>query len=204
MFDILLLVSGIFWTLTYILIIKRGFRDKTYGMPLLALCLNISWEFIFSFIYPHEQIQLSVNFVWLLLDVVILVQLLKFGPPEFPDLRKSTFYSAFVVALATSYCTVFFISSQLGDKGIHTASGQNLLMSGLFISMLYQRKSLRGQSIWIGAFKLLGSIFAFPALYLYSDNYKGSNLLLFFYISIFIYDLIYVGLIFKYQDKKLK
>jgi hypothetical protein len=41
--------SGIFWTLVYLLIIRLGFRDKTYGMPITALCANISWEFIFSF-----------------------------------------------------------------------------------------------------------------------------------------------------------
>ena len=32
--------------------IRRGFLDNTYAMPLVALC-NVSWEFIFSFLYPH-------------------------------------------------------------------------------------------------------------------------------------------------------
>ena len=201
-FDVLSLISGIFWTLTYLLIIDRGFRDKTYGMPLLALCLNISWEFIFSFVLPHKSIQRIVDFVWLFLDTVILIQLLRFGPREFPDLQKPTFYTAFGLALATSFCTVFFISDQLQDDGIHTAFGQNLLMSGLFITMLYQRKSLRGQSVWIGGFKLLGTMFASLAFYLYCTDYKDSILLRFFYISIFVYDLIYVGLIFRHHNKK--
>ena len=30
------LLSGLCWTLTYILIINRGFQDQTYGMPVLA------------------------------------------------------------------------------------------------------------------------------------------------------------------------
>ena len=53
MFDALMLGSGIFWTLTYVPIIWRGFLDQTYGMPLAALCANLSWEFIFSFVHPH-------------------------------------------------------------------------------------------------------------------------------------------------------
>jgi hypothetical protein len=200
-FDVLSLISGIFWTLTYLLIIERGFRDKTYGMPLLALCLNISWEFIFSFVLPHKSIQHIVDFVWLFLDSFILIQLLWFGFREFPNLTKSVFYTAFGLTLATSFCTIFFISYQINDGGVNTAFGQNLLMSGLFITMLYQRKSLRGQSVWIGGFKLLGTMFASLAFYLYSTDYKDSLLLRFFYISIFVYDLIYVGLIFRHHNK---
>lgn len=50
MFDTLMLGSGAFWTLTYVLMIRRGFVDRTYGMPLVALGANVSWEFIFSFL----------------------------------------------------------------------------------------------------------------------------------------------------------
>ncbi len=57
MYMLLMLGSGIFWTITYILIIQRGLRDHTYGMPLVALCANISWEFIFSFILPPYLVQ---------------------------------------------------------------------------------------------------------------------------------------------------
>jgi hypothetical protein len=49
MFDALMLGSGTFWALAYVLIIRRGFLDETYGMPFVALCANVSWEFIFSF-----------------------------------------------------------------------------------------------------------------------------------------------------------
>jgi len=37
MFTLLMLGSGIFWTTTYMLIIRRSFLDHTYGMPLVAL-----------------------------------------------------------------------------------------------------------------------------------------------------------------------
>jgi hypothetical protein len=49
MYTGLMIVGGIFWSLTYILIIRRGFIDKTYSMPLATLSANISWEAIFSF-----------------------------------------------------------------------------------------------------------------------------------------------------------
>ena len=43
-----MIVGGIFWSLAYFLIIRQGFKDRTYGMPLAALCANISWEAIFA------------------------------------------------------------------------------------------------------------------------------------------------------------
>ncbi len=81
--------SGVFWLIAYILIIYRGFKDQTYGMPLVAFIGNIAWEFIFGLgiergcaatwaSCPAAIIQ-ARNFIWLLFDVVILYTVLKFG-----------------------------------------------------------------------------------------------------------------------------
>ena len=103
MFTLLMLGSGIFWTATYLLIIHRSFLDHTYGMPLVALCANISWECIFSFIYPPTIIQHVVDLVWFSLDVVLFLQLLRFGPREFADLSRRVFYALCGLALVTSF-----------------------------------------------------------------------------------------------------
>jgi hypothetical protein len=202
MYSLLMLAGGFFWSLAYILIIQRSFQDKTYGMPLAALCLNISWEFIFSFVFPHQLFQRTINIVWFCLDAVILLQLLRYGDREFPQLPKSAFYAVVVFALATCFCSVFFVSIEANDYGgVYAAFGQNLLMSILFITMLFQRQSLRGQSVWIAICKWIGTASNAIAFYLYADISKGSVLLPFFYISIFVYDLIYVGLIVKHQQR---
>jgi len=39
---VLAILSGIFWTITYLLIIRRSIQDKSVGMPMVALCMNIS------------------------------------------------------------------------------------------------------------------------------------------------------------------
>lgn len=200
MFPILTLGSGIFWTLTYILIIWLSFRDKTYGMPFFALCLNISWEFIFSFILPHRPIQRTIDIVWFSFDMIILFQLLRYGSREFPNVPKPAFYTAFLFVLATCFCTVLFISYEFNDlRGVYAAFGQNLLMSILFINMLYQRQSLRGQSVWIAICKLVGTALASLAFYLYARVSHGSILLPFFYVAILVYDIIYVGLVLMQQ-----
>ena len=38
--------EALFWLSVYFLIIRHGFRDKIHYMPVLAMCGNISWEFM--------------------------------------------------------------------------------------------------------------------------------------------------------------
>jgi hypothetical protein len=83
-----MMIGGLFWSATYILIIRRGFKDKTFGMPIAALCANISWGMIFTFVLPHDAPQIYVNYIWFSLDVVIVIQFLKYGKKEFPSIPK--------------------------------------------------------------------------------------------------------------------
>jgi hypothetical protein len=202
MYSKLMIVGGIFWSLTYILIIRRGFIDKTYGIPLAALCANISWEAIFSFIHPHFPTQLYINYIWFFLDVIIIFQLLKFGKSEFPKFSLKQFLFVFLMALTTAFLLVLFITYEFNDfAGAYSAFGQNLMMSILFITMLLSRSDLRGQSIYIALFKMLGTGISSLAFYLYQPISQVSFILPFLFISIFIYDLIYLGIIYqKYRE----
>jgi len=198
MYTGLMIIGGIFWSLTYILIIRRGFKDKTYGMPLVALCANISWEAIFSFLHPHSSPQLYINYIWFLLDVIIVLQFLKFGKTEFLKFSIRQFYSAFLMALTTAFFLVLFITYEFNDfKGAYSAFGQNLMMSILFITMLLSRNDLRGQSIYIALFKMFGTGISSLAFYLYQPVAQGSFVLPFLFVSIFIFDAIYLGIIYQ-------
>ncbi len=87
---------GLFWIITYILIIKQGFQDKKYGMPMAAICANISWEFIFAFMYPQNDLQRMITFLWFLLDIIIMMQYLKYGHKEYQKLIPGKiFYASF-------------------------------------------------------------------------------------------------------------
>lgn len=195
--------SGALWTLTYLLIIREGFRGQTYGMPLAALCANLSWEFVFSFVHPHDPLQRSVNIVWLIFDLVILFQLLRYGPREFPGLTARLFYGLFGVALVTAFGAVLGVTRELDDfDGAYTAFGQNLMMSALFVAMLLSRGSLRGQSVAIAVSKMLGTALASLAFFFFYDGYGGSVLLPFLYVAILVVDLLYVGMTVSYDGRR--
>lgn len=67
---ILMLVSGIAWTIVYIECIRIGLKYKTYAMPFWALALNFSWEIQHGIIGLHvlgPSLQVIINGVWALL-----------------------------------------------------------------------------------------------------------------------------------------
>lgn len=193
--DILKFISGLFWTITYILIILKGFEDKTFGMPLIALCANISWEFIFGFIYPHGKTQRIINIIWFLFDVIIVGQFLMFGQAHL-NLPSLLFYLYFLIVLGISFWIIKFITHKLNDfKGIYSSLGQNLLMSILFVMMLINRDSIVGQSIYIALFKMLGTLIPSIAIALWIKPTRTIKLL---GISIFIFDLIYFFMLLNY------
>ncbi len=185
--------SGVFWLITYLLIIRRGYQDKACGMPMAALCLNISWEFIFSFIHPHSGIQLIINIAWFALDLVIVAQYLRYESLRRPAGRSAVlFYSSFFSILAASFLTVLLATREFENwGGYYTAFGQNLVMSILFISMLLDRKDLAGQSLYIGLAKMLGTFCASVLVFAYAPS---SGLTVFFAWAILFFDLVYVGL----------
>jgi hypothetical protein len=187
--------SGIFWSLTYVLIIRRGFKDGTFGMPLAALCANISWEFIFSFVHPHTPPQLYVDITWFVLDILIACQLLRYGPDGFQALLpKGGFYVLFVLSLALSFALVLGISIEFNNWiGTYTAFGQNLMMSILFVLMLRTRNTLDGQSIYIAVFKMLGTLLASVYIFLLVPSSLLMNTL---FVSIFGFDLLYSLLVY--------
>jgi len=205
MFTEIMMIGGLFWSATYILIIRRGFKDKTFGMPLAALCANISWETIFAFILPHDAPQLYVNYIWFSLDVVIVIQFLKYGKKEFPSIPKWQIFAIFALGISIAAPMIVGISNELNDSvGAYAAFGQNLMMSILFVSMLINRQGIGGQSFYIALFKMVGTGLSSLAFYLYRPIAQDSILLQFLFVSIFIFDLIYtIGIYHKYKNIKI-
>jgi hypothetical protein len=122
--------SGVFWLLAYLLIIYRGFKDESFGMPVVALIGNIAWEFIFGLgiesgcpatwaSCPGTVIQIR-NFIWLLFDFLILYTVLKYGRRHFTGVLQRFFtpivLSSIVVAGLLIYSIVqeFWIRNQWG------------------------------------------------------------------------------------------
>lgn len=194
---ILTLISGISWTLVYLILIMRGFRDKTYGMPLFALTFNLSWEFLYAFVF-HEgdsiTLQRAVNTIWCLFDLVIVYTYLRYGRSEFPkNVDQKWFLPWSIIVMVVSFATLYVAALEFGMAwgARYSAFGQNLMMSVLFIGMLVSRKGVRGQSIYAAIFKWIGT--AAPTIQFYAQT--GSLLILTFGLGCFFFDVVYIVLL---------
>jgi hypothetical protein len=197
--------AGLLWTLAYLLIILRARRDRVYGMPIVALCANLAWEFWYTFVElpPHPDpakhaAQFWVNFIWFVFDVAILWQTLRYGPKQFAWLGRAGFYALFALALAITGPTVILLNKEFHDVfGVRASFVQNLMMSGLFLGMVNARRSAAGQSAGIALAKMGGTFLAALGVLLYppAPIYEHSVLLPFLYVAIFVLDLLYTVLV---------
>jgi hypothetical protein len=202
-FDQMMIGSGVCWTITYLLIIRRGILDMSYGMPAAALFANLAWETIYSFILPHTQPQLIVDRIWFAFDVIILLQYLRFGPVLKRVQKRRTFYFEFILGFVLACLLIVFLSDALKDQyGAYAAFGQNLMMSVMFIVMLRDRKSVDGQSMYIAFFKCLGTLLASLAFYTQTKAYSHSPLMQLLFVAIGVYDVLYMILL--YRDLRLR
>lgn len=200
---VLTLISGISWTLVYIELIRRGFKDKSYGMPLFALTFNLAWEFLFSAVFRENDavtVQTYINFIWCGFDLVIAYTYFRYGRKDFAQHEDVKWFipwslAAFAISFGIIYVSAVEFGSHWGP--IYTAFAQNLMMSVLFIGLLTKRKNVDGQSIYAALLKWLGT--AAPTILFYGRT--GSQLVLILGIGCFIYDALYTYLLYrKFQE----
>jgi hypothetical protein len=198
--QLLLLVTGISWGLAYCLIIYRSIKDKTYGMPFIGLAFNISWEFLYAFIFvpAKPNLQTYVNIAWFLLDVIILCCYFIYGKKEWNQTRFQNWfivYSLFVLCAvgAIMYC----YEVDMGPSAItYSAFIMNVLLSALYIQMLIKRDSLSGQSFGIALFKCSGT--ASATLFLFQGF--GAFLIL-LGVLCFVLDAVYLVMLYGYYRR---
>lgn len=159
---ILALISGIAWTIVYIDSIYIGRKQKTYAIPLWALALNIGWEAIYSVTgLANPTVQTLINFVWCIFDLLIIVTYFQNGQKDLPARAQKYFvpYSilVFVSAFALQLMFYEYFDTRM-EAAQYSAFLQNVLMSVLFLGMLFRRDSTRGQSVTIAIAKWIGTL----------------------------------------------
>ena len=189
----LLLLSGICWTIVYIQLIWVGFKDKTYGMPFVALALNFAWEVLHSYIGLKSNlssIQTWITLIWLFLDIIIVYTYLKYGRKHFPKYTSKKFFLPWsILIFLMSFIIQYYFVIEFGALGgLYSAFLQNLIMSILFINLLINRIDIKGQNLNIAIYKWIGTL-APTILY---GVIQGNKLILVLGIFCSIFDILYI------------
>lgn len=175
---VVVLLSYICSTLALVLIIRDGFRLKTYGMPPLGLISMLAVCLICVFgpfsgqshlFFPKSEWKLTAT--WALdglLLAVILFQYFRHGPRELglAGARAEGFY-AYVwaqLAVVTAGFWTFIVYYQ--DYYVNEACPiAILIMTAGFLSSLYRRRDLRGLSLPAGWLLGISNLLLYGAVY---------------------------------------
>ncbi|MBW4358895.1 transmembrane-type terpene cyclase [Flavobacterium taihuense] len=207
-------IGGFSWIVAYILIICKGVKDKTYGMPLIPLVLNFGYEFVYSFCYPSN---LFFNFVWFLLDIGIVYTYFKYGYKSFNkfySVEKKEWYFisvfAFLMGFLINFLGYQFFSQNLnnipdGQINIFLAYIWLLFISVCMLVMFFQRRNSDGQSFIIVCLMLSGNFSYFLQIsFCPVFNHCVSPFLLLIMLLSIVVEIYYARLIFKQLIKEKK
>lgn len=154
-------LTTIGWGVAYIDAIRIGNKQKTYCIPFLALALNLTWELIAPIYYRVLTFYSGTYILWFFLDLFIVSTYFKYGYPEFKEMTggsHKSFTAWSVVVIIVAFLWQLICLYTLTDYLIVSAFNMNLLMSVLFIYMLWRRKSSKGQSLVIAIAKSFGTL----------------------------------------------
>ncbi len=196
------LIGSALWTIAYVVFVREGLRARIYTLPLVAICLNITWEFMAVTLIDNPiPAWRWLERSWLAVDVVLLGLLLWYGRAvqRVADLREH-FYPVVIATLALGFVGQYaFIGFFADFQGLIAAFVINLIMSVAFVIMFYLRPDQRGLSYagaWLKMFGTLGTAIEchtlIPAL---RCEATPAGFMTFLYVTIFGFDLLYVLLL---------
>lgn len=202
----LTVLGDLLWAIAYVLIIRQCFRQRSYGLPLVAIAMNLTWELQYSLLVPPrcdngsvDIVKAGMILVWALLDLVIVWQLFAYGKNEqtIPEIQRH-FHAIVVLALVLA-----FIGNITFDRFHHADAAPisgviiNFVMSLLFIFLLFQRPGLRGVSWAAALFRVAGNtVIFFANVFLMQNDRQGlRDFALFLFAGTAIFDFTFLRLL---------
>lgn len=193
----------VLWTVAYVLLIKQAHQQRINTLPILAICLNFTWEVMAVFVLPNPSKAWTVlEWSWVVVDLGLLVLLWRDGQRNLrvPAL-KPYFHLLLPVVLVLCFVGQLTFVLTFGDLlGFIDAFIINLVMSALFVAMYFDRgpngAGLNYPAAWL---KMLGtactSIQCAALFPIIRPDIPSWGFLYFVYLLIFALDLIYVVLL---------
>ncbi|KAI9933735.1 hypothetical protein MW887_004807 [Aspergillus wentii] len=203
----LLVVVG--WNSCFLQMIYQSFRHRTYNIPFLPLFCNVTWDFIYAFMYPSPTpIIHYTGLLWFVFDSILTYGAMKFASNEWSHapLIQRNIPLIFALGIAGAASGHLAFVAQFGPVVGFRAGGLlcQLLHSGGALCQLLCRGSTRGTSstIWLGRALGSGSL-AVRTVYrfFYRPNMANMGiegngpLYMWFYLAYVFFDGIY-GIVF--------
>ncbi|HEY6061645.1 MAG TPA: hypothetical protein VIV10_13725 [Gemmatimonadales bacterium] len=204
----LTVLGDLCWAIAYILIIRQCCRQRTYGLPLVAIVMNFTWELQYSLVQPPrcdngsvDVVKVAMILAWAVLDAFIVWQLFRYGRAEQTIKEIQRFFPFVVVGSLLLALAGNFAFARFHPEEAAPLSGLiiNFVMSLLFIFFLFARPGLRGIGWGASWFRVVGnSIIFFANIFLLQENRPNMRgFVMFLFIGTAIFDTIFLVLLHK-------
>jgi hypothetical protein len=197
-------IAAAFWVIVYINVIRDIIKYKFVGIPALAVCANIAWEFLWSIMfYTNMGAMFEWGYrAWFILDVFIFYSVLKYGKIQFPvKLFQNRFQLILICAFLCWVAAIYALTKQFFDPiGAVSAYLVNVHMSALYILFIVRFPTEKSLSLGTAWYKMLGtaltSVFCF---WVFPDQYFMLTLC----VITFVLDMVYIFLLTKERMQNL-
>jgi len=165
------------WGIAYGILVVRIPRQRFVEIPAIAVCGNVTWEFLWGFVWKVEMLDDTLQWFYRLgcvLDVFILVHLLQYGAKQMtlPVLRR--WFRPLVVGALACWLSFYWTFRAQGydlPLGSNSAYAVNVVMSVVYILLALRMRDASLLSPDIGWLKGVGTgmvtVFVFLA---YPEN----------------------------------
>ncbi|MDZ4822385.1 MAG: hypothetical protein SH856_02890 [Flavobacteriales bacterium] len=166
------------WVIIYVNVIRNIRSIKYIEIPIMAVCANISWEFIWSFIFETNMGSLYVwgYRLWFILDCYILYGLLMYGSKQLiNDVFKKHFHWIVAALIAAwSFMLYYYIKIYdypISHMGAFSGYIINFMMSMLFITLYVRTANKTLFSVTNNWLKFIGNLFISIFCFLKFDDW---------------------------------
>lgn len=149
--DTLVALMGLGWSINYVGMVHRSFRDRTYGMAIIPLCCNIAWEIVYTFIHPSKNnVERTVFLLGLSINIGVMYAAYRFSPQEWSHapLVQQHLPSIFTIGILACLAGHVALAAEIGPSLAYSWGAVicQVLLSVGGLGQLLVRGSTRGGS----------------------------------------------------------
>lgn len=194
------------WGVMYALLVVRMPRVRYVEIPFLAVCGNVTWEFLWGFVWKVEMLGSTLQWFYrlgCLLDVFILACVFRYGAKQIalPALRRV--FPVLVVASLAGWLVFYWTFRAQGydlPLGSNSAYIVNVVMSVLYILLILRLKDVAYFSMDIGLLKGLGTGMVTVFVFL---KYPDNTFVQMLGVVTGLLDAVYLGVLWQRQSGRL-
>jgi hypothetical protein len=158
-------IGCLLWVFTYVVVIRNILKEKFVEIPVVAVCANFAWEFLWSFVFRTDMGELYVwgYRIWFFLDCFIVFGLFTYGVKQVGIPVIAKYFKLVTALLIVAWGIILYYYIKTYDvpftrMGANSGYILNIMMSGLFITLYLRMAEFQNYSYLSAWLKGVGTI----------------------------------------------